>query len=151
MIKTNTVQIIDVQDWDKLVEETYGKIYSFQQQDGCKDRGTYDFEIPNRWGIVDYENESIPEIINGDEMGVSFTAWLKRDPKSPLNPTDEELKDCSYYWGKSDKDKKEWKESISHINMFWQRNFYPDVSMIIEDFYKKGLIKEGKYSIKIDW
>ena len=39
MIKTKNVKMVEVSDWDKLVEETYGKIYSFQQQDGCKARG----------------------------------------------------------------------------------------------------------------
>ena len=29
----------------------------------------------------DYENTSVPEVINGEEMGVSFAAWLARDPK----------------------------------------------------------------------
>ena len=28
------VNMIDVSDFDQLVEDTYGKIYSFQQQDG---------------------------------------------------------------------------------------------------------------------
>jgi hypothetical protein len=39
-IKTKSINIIEVQDWDALVEETYGKPYSFQQQDDCKPRGT---------------------------------------------------------------------------------------------------------------
>ncbi len=37
---------ISVQDWDKLVEETYGKPYMFQQQDGCQERGIFTIEIP---------------------------------------------------------------------------------------------------------
>jgi hypothetical protein len=43
-LKTKTVQVIQVADWDKFVSEVYGKIYSFQQQDGCKQRGTYFFK-----------------------------------------------------------------------------------------------------------
>lgn len=129
MLKFSEERVIDVQNWDNLVQETYGKPYSFQQQDGCKDRGTYNFEIPNKWGTSDYENETVKEIINGNEMGVKFESWLKRDPKE-------------WHGEKSDE---------RFINMWWERNFYPDVTMIIEDLYKKGLIEEGKYLIDIDW
>lgn len=36
MIKTKSVKIIEVNDFDNLVSKTYGRTYSFQQQDGCK-------------------------------------------------------------------------------------------------------------------
>lgn len=35
-MKTKTV--IEVQEWDALVEKTYGRPYKFQQQDGCQSR-----------------------------------------------------------------------------------------------------------------
>lgn len=104
-----TVKQIEVQDWDKLVRNTYGKLYSFQQQDGCKGRGIEVVNTHPDWN-QDYENDTIPEVINGEEMGVSFKAWLERDPDAPLNPTDKELKECPYYWGETDKDKEEWKK-----------------------------------------
>lgn len=129
MLKYSNRRIIELQDWDNLVIETYNKPYSFQQQDGCKSRGTYDFELPNKWGIVDYENNTVPEVINGNDMGVSFKAWLERDPEE---------------WNGKEDDKR-------FLDLFWDRNFYPDVSMIINDLYKKGLIEEGEYSINIDW
>ena len=96
-------------------------------------------------------NDEIPEVINGDEMGVKFDVWLKRDPNAPLNPTKEELKNCNYYWGKSEKDEREWKNDKSHIRLFWERNFYPNVQTVANDLYEKGLIEAGNYSIKIDW
>lgn len=131
MLKYSNKKVIEVQDWDDLVQETYGRPYSFQQQDGCKDRGIYQFEIPNKWGVEDFENNSIPEKVNGDEMGVSFKAWLERDPKQKLsNPEDQDS------WS---------------INLWWKRNFYPHVDMIIEDLHKKGLIEAGDYLINIDW
>ena len=34
----NKVTIIDVDGWDNLVVGTYGKVYNFQQQDGCQDQ-----------------------------------------------------------------------------------------------------------------
>ena len=35
--------------------------------------------------------------------------------------------------------------------LFWDRNFYPHVSMIIKDLENKGILKEGEYIINIDW
>lgn len=74
-----TEKVIDVGDWDSLVQETYGRIYNLQQQDGCKERQRVRITIPDE--AYDYENGTIPEIVNGEEMGVSFEAWLERDPK----------------------------------------------------------------------
>jgi hypothetical protein len=80
MLEYTTQKMVDVQDFDNLVVETYGKPYNFQQQDGCKSCGVEYFTVP----LVhpyDFENDTIPEVINGDEYGVSFKAWLARDPK----------------------------------------------------------------------
>lgn len=150
-MEIKTKKFIDVSDWDNLVQKTYDKIYSFQQQDGCKPRGIHHIEVPMK-NPYDYENDTIPEIFNsGEHYGVSFKAWLARDPEAVLNPTDEQLNNSNYYWGKTEKDAKRWKESKSHITLFWQRNFYPSVDMIINDLHKKGLLEEGEYVIDIDW
>lgn len=129
MISTRTELVIDVGDWDKLVTETYQRPYSFQQQDGCKDRQRVRLTVPeDAW---DYDNESIPEVVNGDEMGVSFKAWLERDPAQKIpNPH-------SFDYDATD--------------LFWTRNFYPDVQMVANDLYAKGLIEAGDYVIDIDW
>ena len=129
MIRTKTKQVIDLDDWDRLVQQTYGKPYSFQQQDGCKDRQMVDITIPDQ--AYDYENNSVPDEVNGDKMGVSFEAWLARDPKE---------------WNGDPGDSAQW-----CINLFWERNFYPDVQMIANDLHSKGLIESGEYSIEIDW
>lgn len=144
MIKTK--YIIEVSDWDKLVEDTYGRLYDFQQQDDCKDRGVEYFTVP--CFPEDFENDTIPEIINGREMGVSFKAWLERDPNAPLNPTDDELKNCNYFYNE-DRDK--WCKDKSHINLFYIRNFYPHFNMIVNDLHAKGLLPAGDYAINIDW
>jgi hypothetical protein len=126
-LKTKKTQVVQVQDWDDLVQETYGKIYSFQQQDDCKDRGTIFINIPSE--PCDFENDTVPEVINGEEMGVSFKAWLERDPN-------------------------EWNGIVSHrsfIQLFWTRNFYPDVQMIANDLHARGLVDAGEYAIEIDW
>ena len=146
-MKIKSVKMIEVQDWDKFVKDTYGRIYSFQQQDDCKDRGAEYISVPA--DPEDYENNTIPEVINGEEMGVSFKAWIERDPNAPLNPSYKELEECSYFHNGDDRTK--WCESKSYINMFWERNFYPHVSMIINDLHSKGLLEAGEYMINIDW
>jgi hypothetical protein len=149
MLKYTLVKEVSLQDWDALVIKTYGKPYCFQQQNGCQERGTFYLNIPVEDDeLEDFENDTLPEIINGDKMGVSFKSWLERDPKAPLNPTDKELKKCSYYYGD---DKEKWKKDIHHINLFWDRNFFPSIYVLANDLYKRGLIETGEYQIKIDW
>lgn len=128
MIKTRTEQVISVQDWDNLVTETYGRPYSFQQQDGCKERQRVYLAVPD--DPCDFENDTIPEVVNGNEMGVSFAAWLARDPNQPIPGSDE------FGW---------------RLGLWWDRNFYPDVQMIANDLHEKGLLPAGEYTIDIDW
>ena len=127
-IKTKTKQIISVQDFDELVIANYGKPYSFQQQDGCKSRGMVPIAVPET--VNNYDNDTIPEIVNHNEMGVSFKAWLERDPEQVLTSAP------NYTVG---------------LRLWWYRNFYPDVSMIINDLHSKGLLPAGDYLIEIDW
>jgi hypothetical protein len=129
MLKIKSVNVITVQDWDDLVMKTYGRTYSFQQQDGCKDRGKEYFTVPCY--PEDYENDTVPEEVNHEDRGVSFAAWLARNPGQELNA-------------------EEWK-SPSAIRLWWDRNFYPHVSMIINDLHAKGLLPAGEYMIDIDW
>lgn len=127
MIKT--VSMIDVNDWDELVRNTYGKPYSFQQQDGCKERGIYNLSVPtDEKNVHDFHNDTIPEEINGDERGVSFKAWLARDPDQSIEN-----------WDSFEK------------GLFWGRNFYPTIESIAFDLYKRGLLPAGNYIIDIDW
>lgn len=126
-----TIQSIEVGEFDHLVESTYGRTYSFQQQNGCKDRGIENFIVPCEHPD-DFENETIPEEVNGEEMGVSFAAWLARDPKQPLDSEDE--------WDRE-----------HGLELFWSRNFYPSLDMVVNDLYARGLIPAGEYQIVIDW
>jgi hypothetical protein len=128
MLKVNNIKQIDVQDWDELVQETYNRPYMLQQQDGCRDRGIQYITIPVN-NPEDYKNNTIPEIVNASEMGVSFKAWLERDPKQPISERSED-------WA---------------LEMWWERNFYPTIDMIINDLYEKGLVEAGNYQINIDW
>lgn len=127
MLKARKVNMISDGEWDDLVKSVYGKPYSFQQQDGCKVRGTFEFSVPG--GTWDYGNnelmsqDSQDSSDDYDEMGVSFQAWIDATPQED-----------------------DWRNK-----MWWERNFYPDVSMIIDDLYKKGYLEEGDYCISIDW
>lgn len=129
MIRTTTIQRIDVSDWDTLVQTTYGRVYNLQQQDGCQDRGTLDIAVPVA-APEDFENDTIPDEVNGTEMGVSFASWLARDPEE---------------WNGSE-EKKPWT-----LGLFWSRNFYPSIDMVINDLHVKGLLPAGHYVIDIDW
>lgn len=128
-MKIKTQKVIEVQDWDEVVQKTYGRPYSFQQQDGCKSRGTFVFNVPDK--AEDFENDSIPEIVNHEKMGVSFAAWLKRDPKQKLSDPECQQDYCLTLW--------------------WERNFYPDIQMIANDLHAKRLLKAGEYMIDINW
>ena len=128
MLKYKNERIVSDHDWDALVVNTYNRPYCFQQQDGCKERGNYELIVPNKYP-EDYDNDTVPEICNHSTMGVSFKAWLERDPK-------QSIKDSS----KSD-----------FTNLWWTRNFYPTIEMIANDLYEKGLIEAGEYTIRIDW
>ncbi len=123
-------KVIDCSDWDSLVTNTYGRTYSFQQQDGCKGRGRERIQaMSDPKNVYDFEDETVPDVINGDEMGVSFAAWLARDPKE---------------W-----DGKAGDETF--LGMFWERNFYPTAEAVAHDLVKRGLLEEGEYTIDIDW
>lgn len=126
-MRTEQVTMVEVQEWDKLVEETYKRSYCFQQQDGCKSRGIFTLTVPE--DADDFENPTVPEVVNHDDMGVSFKAWCERDPKQELQ-------------GDSDP---------SSLNLWWERNFYPEVQMVANDLHKRGLLEAGIYTIDIDW
>lgn len=130
-LKSTQRKVVEVDNWDELVKTTYGKPYSFQQQDGCQGRGTFSLIVPDP-DAEDFPNETVPEDVNHKERGVKFSAWLKRDPKQHLS---------------SDSCGKE----IWAIDLWWFRNFYPSIQMVANDLHAKGLLEAGEYLINIDW
>lgn len=133
MLKYKNEKVVQVQDWDRLVREIYGKPYSFQQQDGCKERGTFNITIPYQYADDEDSDmhDDIPFRINGDVMGVKFQKWL--------STTEEEIN-------------AEHPERYRGANgLFWERNFYPSVYKLANDLHEKGLIDAGDYIINIDW
>jgi hypothetical protein len=130
-MKIQTESVIEVQDWDALVSETYGRPYNLQQQDGCQSRGIRRLTVPDE--ADDFEATTVPEIVNHDDMGVSFETWKARDPKQILSEGEE----CrAEPWA---------------IDLWWSRNFYPDLQMVANDLHAKGLLPAGQYIINIDW
>ncbi len=131
-LKIKTEKVIELSDWDSLVQETYGRPYSFQQQDGCQDRGNFYLTVPD--DAEDFENDTIPEIVNGPIEGVSFKAWLSRDPKQELESEEKGIK------------KDQWA-----IDLWWDGNFYPNIQMVANDLCERGLLDAGDYTININW
>lgn len=134
-MKIRTETVIDLHEWDKLVQDTYGRVYSFQQQDDCKERGRYRFTVPEKADESEM-HDSIPEVVNHNIMGVKFDAWLARDPKQPLDGAGDVKEHYSDQWA---------------IDLWWARNFYPDIQVVANDLHSKGLLPAGKYTIDIDW
>lgn len=131
MLKVKNMKVVDSYDFDQLVQETYGKIYCFQQQDGCKDRGVHHFSVPSKWTNDKNMSDQIPYKINGSKMGVKFKVWLETTTED-INAKMPEL-----YPGAN--------------SLFWERNFYPDFYTLVNDLHKRGLIEEGDYMMEIDW
>jgi hypothetical protein len=128
MLETTTYKHIATGDLDKCVRETYGRPYCFQQQGGCQERGVVHVTVPAEPN--DFEASEIPEVVNGEERGVSFAAWLARDPNAPLGG------DRADAFG---------------LGLFWKRNFYPSIDMVLNDLHARGLLEAGEYVIVIDW
>ena len=134
MLKIANVKYIELQDWNDFVSKTYGKPYNFQQQDGCKTRGIFRFNVPldEDDPSEDYMNdeEEVMEVMKSHPhqrtegvMGVKFAQWLERDTADI-----------------------DWREEL-----WWHRYFYPSIHMLIHDLHGKGLLEEGQYAINIDW
>lgn len=79
----------------------------------------------------DHERDSVPENVNDETMGVSFKAWLARDPKQKLSNPEDQADYC--------------------LDLWWKRNFYPDVQMVANDLHAKGLLEAGTHTILIHW
>lgn len=114
-------------EWNKLVVDTYSRPYNLQQQNGCMDRQTIEIEVPSEATNDSKMHKELPYRECSEVMGVQFETWLKADPEVQVG---------EYDW---------------ETELWWQRNFYPDLRTVANDLYERGLIEEGIYSIKIDW
>lgn len=121
--------IISDQEFDELVEKTYGKPYAFQRQDGCRDQNTYYFTVPDYF--EDFADDEIPESLNSRICKVTFSAWLDRDPRQILA---------------LEKD-----TSVEDIRRWWEEYFYPDPQMIFNDLCARNILPSGEYGIDVYW
>lgn len=134
-MRIRTEQIIDVGEWDKLVIDTYKRPYSFQQQNDCYSNGSFfSFTVPGESQDEDFPDSCL-EQVNGPDMGIKFAKWLERDPKSPL-ADDETPKYSDDQW---------------RIDLWYHRNFYPDIHTLANDLHAKGLLPAGDYNLDISW
>lgn len=131
-LEYENVKLVEVSDWDSLVSKIYGKPYNFQQQDGRRERGIYYLQVPNRPMDYTSDKDVIESGVNASKKyfyGVSFECWLNRDPNESIVGQTEDYE----------------------LETWWERNFYPDIDMVAQDLYNKGLLEEGTYVINIDW
>lgn len=131
-MRIKQVRMIECRDWDAVVTATYGRPYAFQQQEGCQGRGIRSLTVPDDDCEEDM-NDSIPEIVNGEEMGVKFSTWLVRNPLQLLSSEDNKS------------------QPYQRLELWWHRNFYPDIQSVANDLHSRGLIDAGEYVINIDW
>ena len=137
MLEYKTIRVIKEHDFNELVTNTYGLPYKLQQQNGIMERQYFEIYIDSEEVIegdeTEYDDihESIPLEINGPERLVRFGTWVNS------NPTDI-MKEAG--WTKE-----------YEIRLFYHRNFYPPLDMLLGDLYKKGLLEEGTFYINIDW
>lgn len=115
-------------DLNKLVTETFKKPYNFQQQDNCRAKQTISITVPIK-SPTDFSNKKIPYDLNSEKKGIAFENWLKNSPKKTKPKFD-------YSWENS---------------LFWLRNFYPHLDMVLNNLHEKKLIDSGTYNLIITW
>ncbi len=126
-IKSENVKLINERDWSELVSAVYGRPYRFQQQEGCRDLGTYyRFTAPPPYTDDEYMNDEVQESLHSEKKGVKFKVWLGRNVAETF-------------------------AKKSTMDIWWKRVFYPDVNAVVNDLYKMGWIEPGNYIICIDW
>lgn len=127
--------IFTLDEFDELIKKEYNKTYySFQQQDGCKDRGIEFFTVPiNDPDDLDYLSMIEADAKNNklsEHCGVKFEEWLSRD------------KDFKWFTDENEQYRNE---------LLWERNFYPHPEIIFNDLYKRNIIEAGTYGVYINW
>lgn len=123
MLKYRTEKVVDSFDLDRLVQDTYGKGFCYQQQDGCKSKGSEVWDIPTKFSGVHLDVK--PEDVKNTTYGTTFKTWLESDLYEHF-PNKE-------------------------VGLKYERNFYPPLGDVLNDLHSKGLIEEGRYRIVIDW
>lgn len=112
------VKLIEASEFNALVEQTYQRPYSIQHQY----RSYVKFSVP----ADDYDyTANYVDIEDDGASGVCFAAWLARDVSQPFNP----------------------QGLVFQTKLFWYRNFYPALEMVVNDLHAKGLLPVGEYVV----
>jgi len=131
-MKVSTIRMVYVDDFNQFVTETYGRPYNFQQQEDRREKELLWIEVPTEKPVDEFAGKDIPKDYSTKEMRVDFDIWVARDPKEQIK--------CP-----PDREDRSWT-----LLLWWERNFYPDINMILWDLYNRGLIESGEYYINMD-
>lgn len=75
-LNVEQVNLVQEKDFSSFVESVYGQPYRFQQQAGCRSRGTVSFVVPVP--AEDVDDSDFCECVYGPKkLGVPFSEWLK--------------------------------------------------------------------------
>ena len=133
-----TVIKVNHNDWNKFITEVYGKPYNFQQQDGCRSRGVYDFSLPFDFELYDEEEDFLDFVdrtdFNKNQSCVKFSVW--KDEKVKYKDPDKTV----FY-----------QDEYEDERLYWVRAFYPNLYTLLDDLYKKGLLEDGDYELVVSW
>lgn len=121
MVKYKVVRQIDCWDWDEYIKTHYNKPYKFQQQAGCRDRGSVAITVP-----ADPDDDFDDD---WRSKQVSLQEWIDAEFDGSFDNTIEEYR----------------------TKLEGNRNFYPPLAEVINDLYDKGLLEAGDYEIIVDW
>lgn len=121
MIKSKIKHVISSAAWNKQVSKIYGRPYSIEDQ--FEFNRVLGFKVPNR--SFDFANETVEENEDTKETGVNFKSWIARDPDQKIGSDP-----CAFV-----------------TTLWWYRAFYPDIEVLANDLFKKGLLERGEYVI----
>ena len=85
-LRCRVITMIDCGEWDTFITAVYGRRYDYQQQDGCRGRGTVEFDASpdTNVSLWDYA-DATPDEFNYRTMGVSLKSWLAAAPNAPVD------------------------------------------------------------------
>ena len=130
-LKTITDTVVDSFEWDRFVKQVYDRPYTFQQQDGCRQRGvSYFTATPGQYEFVEHMEPVPTGPIEGIRscFGVSLEEWVGRSPEAAFDP-----------------------DRPNRTGTYWERNYYPPIDELASDLCEKGLIAPGRYVLLVDW
>ncbi|MFD3594317.1 hypothetical protein ACFWU5_16460 [Nocardia sp. NPDC058640] len=124
LLAGRVVTLIRETVFSKLVAETYGRPYRFQQQDDCQhgQNTVHLFDVPHPEG--------------GWESVEEFRACFADGTPTVQEWANTPIGEYEHPW---------------QAELHWEREFYPPFEAVIDDLYARGLIAVGSYGLHIWW